>query len=77
MIGKRVAPGRAEESKWTFNGGLLALFGGGRAVISHKAKDIYTVGPVIYAGTGINLFTAGSQTNPVPVFCQLRRQIPC
>ena len=47
MIGKRVAPGRAEESKWTFNGGPLALLGGGRAVISHKPKDIYTVGPVI------------------------------
>ena len=37
MIGKRVAPGRADLSIWIFDGGALAL-GGGLAFKSHKPK---------------------------------------
>ena len=61
MIGKRVAPGRAEESKWTFNGGPLALFGGGRGRnIPQTQGYLYSRSGDIGRGTGINLFTAGS-----------------
>ena len=61
MIGKRVAPGRAEESMWIFEGGALAFLGGGRAVICHKPKCLSIL--LMNSGSSMNaIYSSGPGT---------------